>query len=87
MMGWEMLANREDAYKLLTELGAPNRLLTHLRLVGEVADELIKLYRELNIKPNSSNLGSQCTTPGRSSTRANLRVQVRFTRWRAGKCC
>jgi hypothetical protein len=44
-----MLSNRDDAYKLLAELGAPNRLLTHLRLVGEAADELIRLYRELNI--------------------------------------
>lgn len=48
-----MLANRDDAYKLLAELGAPNRLLTHLRLVGEVADELIRLYRELNITFNA----------------------------------
>lgn len=44
-----MLATREDAYKLLAEMGAPARLLTHLRLVGEAADELIILYRGLNV--------------------------------------
>ncbi len=36
-----MLATREDAYALLQRLGAPKRLLTHLQLVGEAADDLI----------------------------------------------
>jgi hypothetical protein len=44
-----MLANREDAYRLLAKLGASSRLLTHLKLVGEAADELIALYQELNV--------------------------------------
>ena len=42
-----MLGDREDAYRLLARLGAPGRLLTHLKLVGEAADQLIELYRAL----------------------------------------
>jgi hypothetical protein len=44
-----MLADRENAYKLLAKLGASSRLLTHLKLVGEAADELIALYQDLNV--------------------------------------
>ena len=44
-----MLENREDAYRLLRELGAPTRLLRHVQLVGEAADRLIEEYVELGL--------------------------------------
>jgi len=44
-----MLANRNEAYDLLATLGAPNRLLTHLKLVGEAADELVRVYQQLGV--------------------------------------
>ena len=45
-----MLTNPEDAYDLLRHLGAPGRLLQHLRLVGEAADGLIAAYRDLGVE-------------------------------------
>jgi hypothetical protein len=45
-----MIATREDAYRLLGELGAPKRLLLHLRLVGEAADRLIEEYAGLGLQ-------------------------------------
>jgi hypothetical protein len=39
-----MLRTRHDAYRLLRELGASDRLLKHVQLVGEAADELILEY-------------------------------------------
>lgn len=33
-----MIETQDDAYRLLKELGAPKRLLTHVQLVGEAAD-------------------------------------------------
>jgi hypothetical protein len=44
-----MLRDRNDAYRLLSELRAPDRLLRHLRLVGEAADLLIAGYDRLDI--------------------------------------
>jgi hypothetical protein len=44
-----MLRNRSDAYRLLRELGAPERLLIHLQLVGEAADRLIQTYEQLGV--------------------------------------
>ena len=44
-----MLHNRQDAYRLLAELGAPQRLLTHVKLVGEAGDRLIAEYIELGL--------------------------------------
>jgi hypothetical protein len=44
------LANRYDVYNLLRQLGAPERLLRHAQLVGEAADSLIKVYRELGVE-------------------------------------
>jgi len=44
-----MLANRNEAHDLLTKLGAPDQLLTHLKLVGEAADELIRVYQRLGV--------------------------------------
>ena len=35
-----VLSDRADAYRLLKKLGAPDRLLRHLELVGEASDEL-----------------------------------------------
>ena len=48
------LANRNDAYNLLRQLGAPERLLRHAQLVGEAADSLIDVYRELGVEFDSS---------------------------------
>ena len=44
-----MIETREDAYRLLIELGAPQRLLVHVRLVGEAADQLIAEYADLGL--------------------------------------
>ena len=45
-----MLTDRHDAYALLARLGAAPRLLTHLRLVGEAADELLAAYAGLGLR-------------------------------------
>lgn len=45
-----MLTDRDDAYRLLKKLGAPERLLLHVRLVGEAADALIQAYKKLGLK-------------------------------------
>jgi len=45
-----MIESREDAYRLLAELGAPPRLLLHVQLVGEAADRLIEEYSALGLK-------------------------------------
>lgn len=41
-----MLRTRDDAYNLLCSLGALDRLLRHVRLVGEAADQLIDAFYE-----------------------------------------
>ena len=43
------LNDRHDAYRLLSSLGAPERLIVHVRLVGEAADLLIAQYREMGL--------------------------------------
>lgn len=43
------LQDRHDAYRLLHALGASQRLLTHLKLVGEAAELLITALRELGL--------------------------------------
>ena len=45
---------QNDAYDLLRQLGAPERLLRHAWLVGEAADYLIEVYRELGIEFDAS---------------------------------
>lgn len=44
-----MLHDRQDAYRLLARLGAPDRLLMHVRLVGEAADQLAAAYAALGL--------------------------------------
>jgi len=44
------LADRNDAYRLLEELGAAERLLVHVRLVGEAVDILVQAYIKLGLK-------------------------------------
>lgn len=44
-----MIANVQEAYLLLESLGASNRLITHLKLVGEAAEELLEKLRSLQI--------------------------------------
>ena len=44
-----MINSRDDAYKLLQSLSAPEHLMTHVALVGEAADLLIKKCEELNL--------------------------------------
>lgn len=44
-----MLETRDDAYRLLTDLGASPRLLLHLQLVGEAADGLLAAYAALGL--------------------------------------
>lgn len=45
-----MIKSRNDAYYLLNELGAPEHLKTHVRLVGEAADLLIIKLNQLKLK-------------------------------------
>lgn len=45
-----MLTDRDSAHRLLKELGAPDRLLAHVRLVGEAADSIIRAYTNLGLK-------------------------------------
>ena len=45
-----MLNNRQDAYALLISLDAPDRLLRHLKLVGEAADLLIYAFKGWDIE-------------------------------------
>jgi hypothetical protein len=45
-----MIETREDAYRLLNALGAPERLLRHLALVGEAAEDLIAEFSGLGLK-------------------------------------
>jgi HD superfamily phosphohydrolase YqeK len=51
-----MLADCNEAYDLLAKLGAPNRLLTHLKLVGEAAAELVRVYRELGVSVDANRI-------------------------------
>jgi hypothetical protein len=49
-----MLTSRADAYRLLRTLGAPERLITHLQLVGEAADGLLACYTKIGLRFDSS---------------------------------
>jgi putative nucleotidyltransferase with HDIG domain len=44
-----MLQDRNDAYEMLRELGAPNRLVHHAQLVGEAADLLLLEFQALGL--------------------------------------
>jgi hypothetical protein len=48
-IGGIVLNSREDAYKLLQKLGAPDRLIVHVKLVGEAADKIIGAYNDLGL--------------------------------------
>ncbi|PXX45086.1 HD domain-containing protein [Undibacterium pigrum] len=45
-----MLNNKTEAYQLLSRLGASERLLTHVKLVGEAAEILISSFEELDLQ-------------------------------------
>lgn len=45
-----MIETREDAYRLLETLGAPKKLMRHLALVGEAADDLIAEFTARGLK-------------------------------------
>jgi hypothetical protein len=45
-----VIKTREEAYRLLEALGAPERLLRHLALVGEAADDLIAEFARLGLE-------------------------------------
>ncbi|RKZ43094.1 MAG: phosphohydrolase [Candidatus Parabeggiatoa sp. nov. 3] len=45
-----MLNNKKEAYQLLIDLGAPNRLLKHVQLVNEVAEFIFKKLTALHIE-------------------------------------
>ncbi|MFC7513764.1 hypothetical protein ACFQUU_01970 [Herbaspirillum sp. GCM10030257] len=45
-----MLQTRHDAYQLLAALGASDRLLLHVHLVGEAAAMLMKAYTQLGMR-------------------------------------
>lgn len=44
------LQSTEDAYDLLRQLGAHERLLVHVQLVGEAAELLLRAYRGLQVE-------------------------------------
>jgi hypothetical protein len=44
-----MITSRFDAYSLLRTLGAPERLIRHVELVGEAADLLTRHYRSVGL--------------------------------------
>ncbi|MCO7225954.1 HD domain-containing protein [Pleionea sp. CnH1-48] len=44
-----MLNNKEEAYQLLSSLGAPKALLLHVQLVGEAADILLSECAKLQV--------------------------------------
>lgn len=44
------LRTRRDAYALLRQLCAPERLLLHVRLVGEAADDLVIFLKRLGLE-------------------------------------
>jgi hypothetical protein len=48
-----MIESVSDAHALLDRLGAPARLMTHLRLVGEAAEMLIQGYAKLGVSCDS----------------------------------
>lgn len=45
-----MLNSTKEAFDLLKSLGASDRLLTHLRLVGEAGDQIISKLDDLGVK-------------------------------------
>lgn len=48
-----MLVTVQDAYDLLADLGAPDRLLTHVKLVGEAAEDIIAKLQDLGLEFDS----------------------------------
>ena len=44
-----MLTTPRDALDLLRSLGAPKRIIRHLELVGEAAEDLIKVFQSLEV--------------------------------------
>jgi hypothetical protein len=52
-IGGTVLGNREDAYELLRKLGARDRLVVHVQLVGEAADLIIAAYNDLGLSFDS----------------------------------
>ena len=48
-----LLTSKDDAYKLLRALDAPGHLVTHVALVGEAAELLIKKCEALNLAIDS----------------------------------
>ena len=44
-----MLKDRSDAYELLKDLGAPDRLVHHAQLVGQAADLLLLEFQSLGV--------------------------------------
>lgn len=44
-----MIKCREDVYALYETLGAPNRLIEHVKYVGAVADELARELKEIGV--------------------------------------
>ncbi|MDP1978432.1 HD domain-containing protein [Undibacterium sp.] len=45
-----MLNTKAEAYQLLSSLGASERLLTHVKLVGEAADLLITNFEDMDVQ-------------------------------------
>lgn len=69
-----MLNNREDAYRLLAQLGAPSRLIVHLQLVSEAAEQLMHAYEAIGLQFDSKliELGVAVHDAGKIEHRAEL---------------
>jgi len=48
-----VLNSKDDALKLMSNLGAPEHLLTHVKLVGEAADLILKKCEQLCVQIDS----------------------------------
>lgn len=46
----DVLSSAEEALDLLNRLGAPNKLIRHLELVGEAGDELLSMLDEMRVQ-------------------------------------
>jgi hypothetical protein len=69
-----MLNNRDEAYRLLARLGAPSRLIVHLQLVAEAADQLVLAYEAIGLRFDSQliELGVAVHDAGKIEHRAEL---------------
>ena len=67
-----VIETRDDAYRLLEALGATARLLRHLALVGEAADDLIAEFSGRGLKFSRASACSSRSLTSDGSTSSPL---------------